>query len=227
MKRIFLYFYKRIRHLNVREEIFELIPYDVLASLAFHKISGLFKGLVSFRKVVFRGNHVKITGKRYLQMGSFVNIGDNVRIQAFSKLGCRLGNAVTIDDSTVMRCSGAIREIGIGIDIGARTSIGLRNYLHGGGGIEIGEDCLVGPDVKIISANHSFSHSGGVIREQSDIPGKVIIGSNVWIGAGSTILSGVKIESHSIIAAGSVVTKDVSFGTLVAGVPARFVRSIL
>lgn len=57
-------------------------------------------------------------------------------------------------------------------------------------------------------------------------PPPIVVGRNVWIGSNSTILQGVTIGDNSIIAAGSVVTKDVPANAIVAGVPARFIRSI-
>lgn len=63
-------------------------------------------------------------------------------------------------------------------------------------------------------------------ERQSMLPAPIVVGRNVWIGSNSTILQGVTIGDNSIIAAGSVVTKDVPANAIVAGVPARFIRSI-
>ena len=57
-------------------------------------------------------------------------------------------------------------------------------------------------------------------------PAPIVLGKNVWIGSNSTILQGVTIGDGAIIAAGSVVTKDVAANTIVGGVPARFIRDI-
>jgi acetyltransferase-like isoleucine patch superfamily enzyme len=53
-----------------------------------------------------------------------------------------------------------------------------------------------------------------------------VIGNNVWIAAGATVIGGVTIGDHAVVAAGSVVTKDVPADTLVGGNPARVIRSI-
>lgn len=85
--------------------------------------------------------------------------------------------------------------------------------------IEIGEHCLIGERVKISdSNNHSLNYEGF----KKSAP--VIIGNHVWICNDSIILSGVKIGSGSVVAAGSVVTKDVPNNTVVAGVPAKVIR---
>ena len=57
-------------------------------------------------------------------------------------------------------------------------------------------------------------------------PAPIRLGRNVWVGSNSTILQGVTIGDNAIIAAGSVVTKDVQANTIVGGVPARYLRSI-
>ncbi len=57
-------------------------------------------------------------------------------------------------------------------------------------------------------------------------PGHIIIGRNVWIGANVTVLPGVTIGDNAVVAAASVVTKDVRAGTVVVGSPARVVRSV-
>jgi acetyltransferase-like isoleucine patch superfamily enzyme len=54
-----------------------------------------------------------------------------------------------------------------------------------------------------------------------------VIKRNVWIGAGATILPGVTVGENSIVAAGAVVNKDVAANTIVGGIPARFIKSIV
>lgn len=92
----------------------------------------------------------------------------------------------------------------------------------------IGDDVMMGPKVTILSSSHEFSDTSKPMREQGAPPRRaVVIGSDVWIGTQTIILPGVHIGDHSIIGAGSVVTKDVGPWSVVAGNPARFVRSRL
>jgi len=90
------------------------------------------------------------------------------------------------------------------------------------GGITIGDDALIGPKVNLITINHIMDPA----KRKSTISKPIVIGKNVWIGAGATVLSGVTIGENSVIAAAAVVTKDVPPNKVVAGVPARIVSSI-
>ncbi|CUP87782.1 sugar O-acetyltransferase [Clostridium baratii] len=90
------------------------------------------------------------------------------------------------------------------------------------GGIELEDNVLIGPEVKILSVNHPLDPKNrrGVILKS------VKIRRNAWLGAGVTVCPGVTIGENSVIGAGSVVTKDVPSNTVYAGVPAKFIKSI-
>jgi acetyltransferase-like isoleucine patch superfamily enzyme len=89
--------------------------------------------------------------------------------------------------------------------------------------IKIGDDCLIGPDVLIINNNHQIG-PGQLIRMQESAKSRIIIGNDVWIGAKAIILPGVIIGEGAVIAAGSVVNKDVEHHTVVGGIPAKFIK---
>lgn len=91
--------------------------------------------------------------------------------------------------------------------------------------IEIGNDCLVGDAVAIFDSDfHELNPSRRRLGSGPVMP--VVIGNNVWIGSRSIILKGVSLGDNSVIGAMSVVTKPVPPNTLVAGNPARVVRSL-
>lgn len=88
------------------------------------------------------------------------------------------------------------------------------------GGIEFGDNVQIGPHVTIVTDNHDFKNRY-VLRCK-----KVVIGNNVWIGAGVSIMPGVYVGDNAVIAGGSVVTKDVAADTIVGGNPARVIRRL-
>src|SRR5215469_7805358 len=91
------------------------------------------------------------------------------------------------------------------------------------GGLDIGDDVMIGPNVSIITSSHPLEPSQ---RRAHVVARPIVIEKNVWIAAGATIIGGVTVGENSVVAAGSVVTKDVPPNTLIAGNPARAVRSI-
>lgn len=113
-------------------------------------------------------------------------------------------------------------------DFGKNITIGRRVFINSGcsfqdqGGIRVGDDSLIGHNTVLATLNHDISpdHRGDMH------PAPIIIGRNVWIGSNVTILPGVSIGDNAVVAAASVVTKDVRAGTVVLGSPARKVRSV-
>ncbi|TSJ41094.1 acyltransferase [Mucilaginibacter corticis] len=114
---------------------------------------------------------------------------------------------------------------GTGITIGDRTGIGARAFLAGQGGITIGNDVITGPNIQVFSENHNFSDLSQTIKAQGVSKQPTVIGNNCWLGGGVTILAGVTIGDGCVIAAGSVVTKSVPANSIVAGVPAKVIKS--
>lgn len=113
-------------------------------------------------------------------------------------------------------------------DCGKNIRFGKRVFLNSGckfqdqGGITIGDDVLIGHNCVIATLNHAINPDA----RGDMMPSPVIIGNKVWIGANATILPGVTIGDGAIVAAGAVVIRDVAPCTVVAGVPARVIRSL-
>ena len=112
---------------------------------------------------------------------------------------------------------------GENIRIGRNVFINQSCTLYDLGGIDIGDDVMIGPNVSLITSSHPIEPSR---RRDGVIAKPIVISKNVWIAAGATIIGGVTIGENAIVAAASVVTKDVPANCLVAGNPARFIRSI-
>ena len=115
-------------------------------------------------------------------------------------------------------------EFGKNITLGNDLYINFGCTLLDCGQIVIGNNTLLGPNVSMYSANHSLDARERI--EGALIPEPIIIGDRVWIGGGTTILSGVTIGDDTVIGAGSVVTKDIPSGVVAAGNPCRVIRKI-
>ena len=90
------------------------------------------------------------------------------------------------------------------------------------GGINIGDNVLIGPKVTLVSESHPIDP----LQRRSLIGKPIVIKNNAWIGASATILPGITVGENSIVAAGSIVTKNVPDNTIVAGNPAKYLKSI-
>lgn len=113
-------------------------------------------------------------------------------------------------------------DISMFIEIGDFSELGTNCIIQSN--TIIGKNVIMGPDVKIYTKNHRFESLELPIQYQGHSEEKVVIGNDVWIGANSVILPGVTIGDHSIVAAGSVVTKDIPSFAIVGGVPAKIIK---
>lgn len=112
---------------------------------------------------------------------------------------------------------------GVNIRVGRNVFINQACMLGDIGGIRIGDDVMIGPRVSLLSGGHPLDPA---LRRRQVVTAPIVIERGAWIGAGATVLQGVTIGEDAVVAAGAVVTRDVAPHTLVAGVPARFVREI-
>ncbi|WP_298584498.1 DapH/DapD/GlmU-related protein [uncultured Kocuria sp.] len=113
-------------------------------------------------------------------------------------------------------------------DFGKNITLGKRVFINSGcrfqdqGGVVIGDDCLIGHNTVLATLNHDLDPS----RRADMHPAPIVIGRNVWIGSNATVLPGVTIGDDAVVAAASVVTRDVPERSVVVGSPARVVRSV-
>ncbi|MBT2724003.1 acyltransferase [Bacillus sp. ISL-46] len=99
------------------------------------------------------------------------------------------------------------------------------NYIGPAGYISIGNNVMLGPNVSMSSENHIYINTEKPIKEQGVERKGIFIEDDCWIGTGAIILDGVRIGRGSVVAAGSVVTKDIPPYSIVAGIPAKIIKS--
>lgn len=146
-----------------------------------------------------------------------VTLGENVRFADFVNLyECEVG-----DNSRV----GAFVEVQKNAKIGRNVKVSSHTFICEG--VTIEDDVFVGHNVSFINDRYPRATANGRPQTEADwecIPTLVKKGAS--IGTSTTVLCGVTIGENAIIGAGSVVTKDVPANTVVAGVPARFIRMV-
>ena len=159
-----------------------------------------------------------------VQIDSSIYIAASAKIQIDTD-DCVLGGSVRISKGVIISDGVIIAPYGGSIEIGASAYIGPYCVLYGHGGLTIGRNTAIGAHTVIIPANHGFQQSDRPIHVQALTKEGIMIGEDVWIGAGCKILDGVHIGNSTVIGAGSVVTKDIDAYSVVFGVPARVAGS--
>lgn len=109
------------------------------------------------------------------------------------------------------------------IKIGRNCSINNKGWFIATENINIGNDVLIGPKVAMFTSNHNYKNRTKLIRQQGYTFGAINIEDDVWIGYGATILYGVTLKKGCVVAAGSIVTKDVDEYDIVGGIPAKVI----
>lgn len=112
---------------------------------------------------------------------------------------------------------------GADIRIGRNVFINQNCTFYGLGGIDIADDVMIGPNLSIITSSHPLGPSE---RRTSVLAKPIVIERNVWIAADATIIGGLTVGENSVVAAGSVVTRDVPRNTFAGGNPAKVIRPI-
>jgi acetyltransferase-like isoleucine patch superfamily enzyme len=191
---------------------------------------------IGLRAIVYR-LIVRLDGIVAIERGVRIRFADQVR----------LGRGVYLDEGVYLHaCPGGI-EIGqntlvmhhaelhvynfrnlphAGIRIGRDSLIGEFNVLRGQGGITIGDRVYTSPLVQMAAVNHVFADPNRPFVEQGITAQGIVVEDDVWIGAGAILTDGVQVGRGAVVAAGAVVTQDVPAHTVVAGVPARVVKTI-
>jgi len=175
---------------------------------------------------LYIGGAVKLRYPNYLIAGKDLIIEEQVELNCLAKKKMVIGDRVTICRGAIIRPSNLYGgAIGQGLRIGNNSNIGAYNYVGCSGFISIGDNVMIGPRVSLFAENHNFSDPSIPMKEQGVTEQFIKIEDDCWIGGNSVILAGVTIGRGAVIAAGSVVTKDVLPYQIVGGCPAKPIKS--
>lgn len=175
----------------------------------------------------FLGKKVEMLCKKKIEIGNNVSINDYVYIDAMSKEGLKLGNNVSLGMRSILRLSGSLERVGIGLTIGDNTAMGNDCFVGAAGGVKIGSNVAIGQNVRFHSENHDFSDKSRLISEQGVTNKGIIIFDDCWIGSGVVFLDGVTVGKGSVIGANSIVTKDIPEYSIAVGSPAKVIKKRL
>jgi acetyltransferase-like isoleucine patch superfamily enzyme len=144
----------------------------------------------------------RVSARAEVELSPFLKIGSHSEIGSFTKIKASHGP----------------------LHIGRRCFIGAGCFIAAHqGGVIIGDDCLISPNVTILSSNYNYRRLDVPIGQQGFTTQGVTIGDNVWIGSGACVLDGSRIGSGVIVTPNSVVSGGVPDNAIVQGNPARII----
>lgn len=160
-----------------------------------------------------------------LRLNSRIKIGKKSMIYKNTVVETNNGGSIKIGADCEIMPGVCIMTYGGIIKIGDRCSINPYTVIYGPGkGTIIGNDVLIAGHCMIVSVNHNFEDISKPINQQGWNSKGIVIEDNVWIAGGCRILDGITIGNGAIVAAGSVVNKDVPKNAIVAGAPAVILK---
>ncbi|SEJ18532.1 Acetyltransferase (isoleucine patch superfamily) [Cyclobacterium xiamenense] len=205
-----------------------LSAFSVLARMGIWWLRGL--GLrwrmKSAQGMLLIGKGVTIRQASYFRVGKNFVAQDQCEINCLSRRGIVFGDKVTVGSFALIRPTNLYGgEPGEGLRVGDNSSIGPYAYIGCSGYIEIGANVMISPRVSIYSENHVFESTSLPMIDQGVRRSFVTIEDDCWIASHAVILAGVTVGKGSVVAAGSIVTKDVPPYSVVGGNPARILKS--
>jgi acetyltransferase-like isoleucine patch superfamily enzyme len=171
------------------------------------------------RGVVF-GQGVVLRHPAKIELGDGVVVDDLVVLDAkgTSNRGIRVGQGVFLGRGTILSCKDG------DIVLGDFTNIGFHSEVFSGSSVTVGRHGLFAAYTYLIGGGHDFEQSGTPVLQQARTSAGIVLGDDVWLGAGAKVMDGVRIGNHVAVGAGAVVTRDLPDGVVAVGIPARVVR---
>lgn len=221
---------KIIKLRNPNFKFDEALNTSALIQFIWVQIGSLIRGLkvclyLRIPKGMMLGKGVSFFNISKTKWGKFLRLGNQVYVSALSKNGIQFGDNVSIGAYSRVIVSSSLNNIGNQIIIGNNVGIGEFAYLGGAGGLEIGDECIIGQYLSCHPENHNYDNISLSIRHQGVSRKGIKVGKNCWIGSKVTILDGVEIGNGSVVAAGSVVTKSFPENSIIGGVPAKLLKN--
>jgi len=183
----------------------------------------IFFGYIDITSIVSPKSRIYGKSGIYLGKKTVIHPYATLRCSTMAKLD-KLSHSIKIGDNTILQPYSYLHTDGGNILIGNNCTVNAFAVLYGQGGLRIGDNVRIATQVAIVPSNHIFDSLGVPIYQQGSEMKGVVIGDDVWIGAGAKILDGVHIADGCVIGAGSVVVASTEKNGIYVGVPAKLMR---
>lgn len=202
------------------------IPDSLLYNTLLNRAIMLSRGYFKLYKKVFVGKSCAISNKRNIVFGKNVTIENNTTIDGYAYEKIVFGDNIKIGAYSLISCTSHLSKFGKGLKIGNNSAVGRFTEFGAAGGIEIGNDVIMGSYISFHSENHMFNDTIKLIREQGVSSQGIKIGNNVWVGAKVTFLDGSNVGNNSVVAAGAVVNGIYPDNVVIGGIPSKILKVI-
>lgn len=202
------------------------IPNSLFYNLVINRAIMLSRGFLKTRQKVFIGKNTKILNVANIVFGRNVTIGSHCQIDGYASEKILLGDCVKIGCYSKLLSTSHFSKFGKGLKMGNNSAIGDFTHFGAPGGIEIGNDVIMGSYISFHSENHNFLDTTKLIREQGVTSKGIVLGNNIWVGAKVTFLDGCQVGDNSVVAAGAVVNGIYPPNSIIGGVPAKVLKAI-
>lgn len=186
----------------------------------------LVKRLLCFmRGVTESGINVYISPHAIIKRGRKIKLGVNVVVERGVTLWVDTNESyIAIGDDSYLSTQCILNTFDGWISVGSNCTVNSYAILYGHGGLQIGNDVRIAPQVMIMPMNHIYKDPQVPIRKQGIKAQGIKIEDDVWLGAGAIILDGVTIGRGSVIGAGAIVTKSIPPYSVAVGIPAKMIK---
>lgn len=202
------------------------IPDTLIINMFYNRFCMLLRGILCMRKIIFLGRNVNIINKSNFVIGSNVTIEKYTDLDGYASSKISLGNNVKIGSYSKLLCTSHLATYGKGFSIGNNSAMGDYCHIGAAGGIQIGNDVIMGSYISFHSENHNYENPEVLIREQGVNSKGIKLGNNIWVGAKVTFLDGCVVGDNSIVAAGAVVRGVFPPNVIIGGVPTKIIKTL-
>jgi acetyltransferase-like isoleucine patch superfamily enzyme len=171
------------------------------------------------RAVVFgQGVTLRHPGKIHIGEGTLIDDGVLLDAKGVANQGIRIGDHGFIGRNSILSCKDG------DIVLGSHINIGFNCEVFSSSRVEVGDYGLFAAYTYVVGGGHDHSDVGAVMIDQPRPSKGVVIGRNVWLGAGAKVLDGVTLGANVVVGAGAVVNESLPDSVIAAGVPAKIIK---